>query len=454
MSAGPFSRSLRVLGSGLRAWAALGRVRLGRIWSPEADRHFVWNVRSREREFDQLDVDGLEWRLVAGRAALLREGAAGAALVDALALICVRLRRAADLHVADAQLMAVRAVLLHRIACLDPGEGKSLAALLAAAALAWSGQAVRIRVASDALAQRSLVRAQALLSPLALQAALLELHPVGEDRSSCRLPGQTVHFCGPQADPRAAAGGWMLLDDVVEPASRSAAGALLMGGFATGPLPRSWMPGLPAIRMPSPRTRLLRRLPSRLFPSGAARRGAVLSRVMDLVEEGRPVLVAVDSLAEAQTLSRILAEAYVDHQVLTACLPEQALEQLPAAGGLAAVTLATGPVVLAEELPLAPGVVERGGLHLLDCQRGALHALAQWEHCVARRGEPGSVERWFSLDDARVASRLPAALARALAWHWPGERPLEAATLMPWAMEVLARRVSAWRHPARHCADA
>ncbi len=118
------------------------------------------------------------------------------------------------------------------------------------------------------------------------------------------------------------------------------------------------------------------------------------------------------------------------------------------------VTLATGPVVLAEELPLAPGVVERGGLHLLDCQRGALHALAQWEHCVARRGEPGSVERWFSLDDARVASRLPAALARALAWHWPGERPLEAATVMPWAMEVLARRVSAWRHPARHCADA
>ena len=173
--------------------------------------------------------------------------------------------------------------------------------------------------------------------------------------------------------------------------------------------------------------------PPRVFATGRARAEAVPARVQALLADARPVLVGVDTVAEAQALSDALHAAGIDHQVLDAQHDADEAAIVAMAGQAGTVTVATRMAGRGTDIELGAGVAERGGLHVLCCQDNASARLdRQLVGRAARQGDPGSAEVWHALDasiwqsagpsvgllrrrqqDGQGALSVPAALVRA-----------------------------------------
>ncbi|MEY4906392.1 MAG: hypothetical protein RL260_110 [Pseudomonadota bacterium] len=137
----------------------------------------------------------------------------------------------------------------------------------------------------------------------------------------------------------------------------------------------------------------------RVFATGRARAEAVPARVQALLAQGRPVLVGVDTVAEAQGLSSLLTAAGVDHQVLDAQHDADEAAVVAMAGQAGSVTVATRMAGRGTDIELGAGVVARGGLHVLCCQDNPSARLdRQLVGRTARQGDPGSAEVWSALD--------------------------------------------------------
>ena len=139
--------------------------------------------------------------------------------------------------------------------------------------------------------------------------------------------------------------------------------------------------------------------PHRIFPDRLLLGQAVTTRAAELHQSGRPVLIGTDSVADTQTLSRQLTEAGLPHTVLNANHDRDEAHIIENAGCRGAITVATNMAGRGTDIPLAPGVAELGGLHVISCQlNGARRIDRQLAGRSARQGDPGSVETWLALD--------------------------------------------------------
>lgn len=157
--------------------------------------------------------------------------------------------------------------------------------------------------------------------------------------------------------------------------------------------------GRQIVAVPLRRPGLRQLAPPRLFATGQARAEAIPARVQALVAQGRPVLVGVDTVAEAQALSARLNAAGIDHQRLDARHDADEAAVVAMAGQAGTVTVATRMAGRGTDIELGAGVAERGGLHVLCCQDNASARLDR--QCIgraARQGDPGSAEVWHALD--------------------------------------------------------
>ena len=162
-----------------------------------------------------------------------------------------------------------------------------------------------------------------------------------------------------------------------------------------------------------PLRRLSRRTvaPTRLFAHHAALWDAVTERVVQLHASGRPVLVAADSVAEAQALSGRLQARKLPHAVLHARNDAEEASVVARAGQRGAITVTTNMAGRGTDIELGPGMAELGGLHVLCCQLNTSRRIdRQLAGRSARQGEPGSVETWLSLDTVLLAQSLPVGL--------------------------------------------
>jgi preprotein translocase subunit SecA len=180
--------------------------------------------------------------------------------------------------------------------------------------------------------------------------------------------------------------------------------------------------GLRVLRVPL-RTPCQRTLcPPRLFRRDSDRAAAVVERVRQLQSVGRPVLVGVASVAQAQRVGEQLSAAGIAHQVLDARHDAGEAAVVGSAGQMGSVTVATAMAGRGTDISLGPGVVQAGGLHVIVCQDNRCARLdRQFIGRCARQGDPGSAELWHARD-AGDGSR-PAAAGRkqeawASAWAW------------------------------------
>jgi preprotein translocase subunit SecA len=146
-----------------------------------------------------------------------------------------------------------------------------------------------------------------------------------------------------------------------------------------------------------------RELPAKVFSRAEEKWEVVINLVKRMQAQGQPVLVGTGSVADSELLSRQLTEAGVVHRVLNARQDKAEAEIVAAAGQKGQVTIATNMAGRGTDIPLADGVAELGGLHVIaTCRNEAKRIDRQLYGRCARQGDPGSYQVLLSLEDELV----------------------------------------------------
>lgn len=138
----------------------------------------------------------------------------------------------------------------------------------------------------------------------------------------------------------------------------------------------------------------------RMFRSAECKWSAVVSRVSELHEQGRPVLIGMRSVMASETISHELNQAGLTHRVLNARQDQQEAEIIAQAGQPGRITVATNMAGRGTDIRLAPGIADLGGLHVLATERHEARRIdRQLFGRGGRQGDPGSYQVILSLDD-------------------------------------------------------
>ena len=150
---------------------------------------------------------------------------------------------------------------------------------------------------------------------------------------------------------------------------------------------------------------------TRVFATQAAKWGAVVERVGAALRRGRPVLVGTWSVEASEHLSTLLERHGLPHRVLNARHDAEEAGIVAQAGQPGRITVATRMAGRGTDIRLAPGLAERGGLHVIATQRSDARRIdRQLLGRCGRQGDPGSHEAIYSLEDEPVALRFPAGM--------------------------------------------
>lgn len=125
-----------------------------RGWRLPRHPHFLVQVRSRQAIFSTESTPAFHARIYDLRARLSRDGLTDSLMIDALAIVSVVSIREMGVTPYDTQLIAARIMLDNQLAEMATGEGKTLAAALAACTAALAGVPVHIITANDYLVER------------------------------------------------------------------------------------------------------------------------------------------------------------------------------------------------------------------------------------------------------------------------------------------------------------
>ena len=116
--------------------------------------------------------------------------------------------------------------------------------------------------------------------------------------------------------------------------------------------------------------------------------------------QSRPVLIGTKTIEKSELLSGLLDEAGIAHAVLNARHIAQEAEIVAQAGQAGRVTVATNMAGRGTDIKLEERVAELGGLHVIVTE---IHDSARIDRQLigrcGRQGDPGSFQRYFSVDD-------------------------------------------------------
>ncbi|MBS1302948.1 hypothetical protein [Loktanella sp. SALINAS62] len=150
---------------------------------------------------------------------------------------------------------------------------------------------------------------------------------------------------------------------------------------------------------PNQRSRLRFRRPVVLRTS-VAKWARVVASVRAETLRGRPVLIGTRSVGASEQVSAALTAAGIAHRVLNATNDSEEAEIIAEAGQAGRVTVATNMAGRGVDIGLSPQVVAAGGLHVILTER---HDAGRIDRQLAgragRRGEPGSVSTYLSMED-------------------------------------------------------
>jgi len=127
---------------------------------------------------------------------------------------------------------------------------------------------------------------------------------------------------------------------------------------------------------------------------------AIIEELVKKNKEGQPVLVGTVSVDVSETLSRMLKRTGINHNVLNAKQHQHEAAIVASAGQPGAVTIATNMAGRGTDIKLGPGVVEKGGLHIVGTERHEARRIdRQLRGRAGRQGDPGSSKFFLSIED-------------------------------------------------------
>ena len=127
---------------------------------------------------------------------------------------------------------------------------------------------------------------------------------------------------------------------------------------------------------------------------------AVIDKIQDFINEGRPVLVGTTSVEVSELLSKLLTRRGIKHNVLNAKLHAKEAQIVKDAGQAGTVTIATNMAGRGTDIKLGPGVKEAGGLAIIGTERHESRRVdRQLRGRSGRQGDNGSSQFFVSLED-------------------------------------------------------
>jgi preprotein translocase subunit SecA len=169
--------------------------------------------------------------------------------------------------------------------------------------------------------------------------------------------------------------------------------------------------------MKMPTNRPCRRvwLPDRVFSTEDEKFRAVADQIVEWNQKSVPVLIGTRSIEKSEKLSRLLAAAGIEHQILNAKNHEIEAQIVAQAGQVGKVTVATNMAGRGTDIKLGDGVAGLGGLHVIGTERHESRRIdRQLAGRCARQGDPGYAQFFVSLEDEIIEAfgEKPAARIR------------------------------------------
>jgi preprotein translocase subunit SecA len=138
-----------------------------------------------------------------------------------------------------------------------------------------------------------------------------------------------------------------------------------------------------------------------VFKTAREKYNAVIDRIVELQNLGRPILVGTTSVEISELLSRMLKMRGIEHNVLNAKQHQREAEIVAEAGLAGKVTIATNMAGRGTDIKLGPGVKDAGGLAIIGTERHDSRRVdRQLRGRAGRQGDPGSSLFFVSLEDS------------------------------------------------------
>ena len=137
-----------------------------------------------------------------------------------------------------------------------------------------------------------------------------------------------------------------------------------------------------------------------IYKTKKAKYMAVINKIKELTDAGRPVLVGTTDVETSELLSRMLRMRGIRHNVLNAKEHAREAEIVAQAGQSSTVTIATNMAGRGTDIKLSPEVKAAGGLAIIGTERHDSRRVdRQLRGRSGRQGDPGSSEFYISLED-------------------------------------------------------
>ena len=137
-----------------------------------------------------------------------------------------------------------------------------------------------------------------------------------------------------------------------------------------------------------------------IYKTKKAKYAAVIDKIVELSNAGRPVLVGTTDVETSELLSRMLRMRGIKHNVLNAKEHAREAEVVAQAGQSSTVTIATNMAGRGTDIKLSPEVKAAGGLAIIGTERHDSRRVdRQLRGRAGRQGDPGSSLFYISLED-------------------------------------------------------
>lgn len=127
---------------------------------------------------------------------------------------------------------------------------------------------------------------------------------------------------------------------------------------------------------------------------------AVIDDVVELSNQGRPVLIGTTSVEISELLGRMLQMRKIPHNILNAKLHKREADVVAEAGNAGVVTIATNMAGRGTDIKLSEEVKKSGGLAIVGTERHDSRRVdRQLRGRAGRQGDVGSTQFYVALDD-------------------------------------------------------
>lgn len=157
---------------------------------------------------------------------------------------------------------------------------------------------------------------------------------------------------------------------------------------------------LDVVTIPTNRSIVRQDREDKIYKTVREKYNAVADEIVEMVQQGRPVLVGTTSVENSEILSRMLSIRKIQHQVLNAKQHAREADVVAEAGKPGTVTIATNMAGRGTDIKLTPDSKNAGGLAIVGTERHESRRVdRQLRGRAGRQGDPGSSQFFVSLED-------------------------------------------------------